>query len=138
MSVCCMLYIVVCRPLPMPFMLRPLIDQTSVTFSLPRPFSGHLPDAGFNKVGISVIRDTGNSHFSQRKQKYGNYVNFFQKRYFDIKSFVPEKHTSKLKDQVYLFIPMYGVKENLSRTCFRGMGSFFFGFCNTIFCRHLQ
>ena len=44
---------------------------------------------------------------------------------------------SKLIDQVYLFIKMYGVKGKLSRTYFGEMGSFF-GFCNTIFCRHLQ
>ena len=44
---------------------------------------------------------------------------------------------SKLIDQVYLFIKMYGVKGKLSRTYFREMGSFF-GFCNTIFCRHHQ
>ena len=44
---------------------------------------------------------------------------------------------SKLIDQVYLFIKMYGVKGELFRTYFREMGSFF-GFCNTIFCRHLQ
>ena len=44
---------------------------------------------------------------------------------------------SKLIDQVYLFIKMYGVKGELFRTYFRKMGSFF-GFCNTIFCRHLQ
>ena len=44
---------------------------------------------------------------------------------------------SKLIDQVYLFIKMYGVKGELFRIYFREMGSFF-GFCNTIFCRHLQ
>ena len=30
------------------------------------------------------------------------------------------------------------MKRKLSRTYFRGMGSFFFGFCNAIFCRQLQ
>ena len=33
---------------------------------------------------------------------------------------------------------MYGVKGKLPRTYFGEMGSFFFGFCNTIFCRNLQ
>ena len=44
----------------------------------------------------------------------------------------------KIIDQVYLFKKLYAVKGKLSRTNFGEMGSFFFGFCNTLFCRHLQ
>ena len=50
-----------------------------------------------------------------------------------------QRKLSKLIEQVYCFIKMYGVKGKLSRTSFKGMASFFFfGFCNTFFWRHLQ
>ena len=46
---------------------------------------------------------------------------------------------SKLIDQKYISKKIYGVKGKLTRTYFWEMGSFFFfGFFNTIFCRHLQ
>ena len=43
------------------------------------------------------------------------------------------------RPSVYFFLKIHGVKGKLFRTYFGEMGSFFFfGFCNTIFCRHLQ
>ena len=48
---------------------------------------------------------------------------------------IKKKKLSKLIDQVYFFIKMYGVKGKLYRTSFKGMASFY-GFRNALFCRH--